>query len=139
MHYSEIAMNDYNYIKIMTEDRHKEKLINANDLLTLNKKSTDFLKRELKNTGNKKVVVITHTAPSLKSSLPIYKNDILTASFVIDLEDMIKENNIDLWCHGHLHNSCDYIIHDTRVVCNPRGYKNHSENPEFKKDMIITI
>jgi len=26
MHYSEIAMNDYNYIKIMTEDRHKEKL-----------------------------------------------------------------------------------------------------------------
>jgi len=139
MHYSEIAMNDYNYIKIMTEDRHKEGLINANDLLTLNKKSTDFLKRELKNTGNKKVVVITHTAPSLKSSLPIYKNDILTASFVIDLEDMIKENNIDLWCHGHLHNSCDYIIHDTRVVCNPRGYKNHSENPEFKKDMIITI
>lgn len=30
--------------------------------------------------------------------------------------------NVKLWVHGHMHNASDYVIGDTRVVCNPKGY-----------------
>jgi hypothetical protein len=34
---------------------------------------------------------------------------------------------IKLWTHGHTHELFDYMIGDTRVVCNPRGYINYEE------------
>ena len=29
---------------------------------------------------------------------------------------------IKLWTHGHVHDDFDYMINETRVICNPRGY-----------------
>ena len=40
-----------------------------------------------------------------------------------------------VWIHGHIHDSRDYTIGETRIVANPRGYVG--ENPRF--DPLFTI
>jgi Icc-related predicted phosphoesterase len=42
-----------------------------------------------------------------------------------------------LWVHGHVHNSCDYRVGATRVVCNPHGYG--LENPNFNAALVVEI
>ena len=51
---------------------------------------------------------------------------------------MIEIKQPSLWLHGHTHESFDYNIKNTRVVCNPRGYINSPDlNKSFNKDLII--
>jgi len=44
-----------------------------------------------------------------------------------------------LWVHGHMHESFDYEIYGTRVVCNPRGYEPEALNPDFRPDWIMEL
>lgn len=39
-----------------------------------------------------------------------------------DLTGLILERKPDLWIHGHVHQTADYRIGQTRVICNPRGH-----------------
>jgi len=39
---------------------------------------------------------------------------------------------IKLWTHGHMHNASDYMIGETRVVCNPRGYVGYESTNQFQ-------
>jgi hypothetical protein len=43
--------------------------------------------------------------------------------------------------HGHTHDSFDYDLDGTRVVCNPRGYARGgvNENPRFDPHLTITV
>ena len=43
-----------------------------------------------------------------------------------------------LWIHGHTHDSFDYVVNGTRVLCNPRGYAKNgaNENPLFDANLI---
>ena len=42
-----------------------------------------------------------------------------------------------LWVHGHMHDSFDYRLGRTRVVCNPRGYFPHQLNPDFRPLLVV--
>ena len=33
----------------------------------------------------------------------------------------------------------DYMIGDTRVICNPRGYEMYQENFEFNSDLEVEV
>ncbi len=50
---------------------------------------------------------------------PRFAGTLLNAAFVSDLTPLIEK--ADLWIHGHVHDSFDYEIGDTRVIANPRG------------------
>ena len=93
--------------------------------------------------ADKKIVVITHHAPSEQSISVIYKNDLLNPAFASNLEEFIlNHSNIKLWCHGHIHTASDYKIGNCRVICNPRGYAKYYENAlhtGFNKDLIVEI
>jgi hypothetical protein len=40
---------------------------------------------------------------------------------------------IKLWTHGHTHHKFDYMIGETRIVCNPRGYEGYEDSAiDFK-------
>jgi hypothetical protein len=39
--------------------------------------------------------------------------------------------------HGHTHDSADYRVGETRVVCNPRGYG--LENPSYDPALVIEV
>ena len=61
----------------------------------------------------------------------------MTGAFVSDLSALIEAHRPALWVHGHVHNSSDYRIGDTRIVCNPHGYGN--ENPDFDGALVVEV
>ena len=53
---------------------------------------------------------------------------------------ILKYPNIKLWCHGHIHQSKDYMIGNTRIICNPRGYEAWDEvNLAWDRNLIVEI
>lgn len=85
-------------------------------------------------------VVVTHHAPSPLSMDPIYEGSELNPCYFSNLEEAFFKTAA-LWVHGHTHSSCDYRIHNTRVVANPRGYRRHriNENKTFDPRLVITV
>ncbi len=83
-------------------------------------------------------VVVTHHAPSPRSVAPRFGADALNAAFASNLTDLMTPE-VQLWIHGHMHNSSDYIERSTRVVCNPRGYMPYGLNPGFDPMLIIEV
>ena len=94
-------------------------------------KMLDYIKIATADYGGKdrKFVVVTHHAPTPLSIAEWYKHDtLLNGAFHSDLTDLILDRpQIKLWCHGHMHNVSDYMMGDTRVVCNPRGYAKYEQ------------
>lgn len=86
-------------------------------------------------------VVVTHHAPSLHSIAPRFAGSPLNADFVSDLEGLMGANRVALWIHGHTHDSFDYAVRGTRVVCNPRGYAKDgvNENAAFDPALVVEV
>ena len=79
-----------------------------------------------------KYVVVGHHSPSRRSTHEMYANDtIMNGAYSSDLDEFIEQRpQIRLWTHGHTHHPFDYVIGETRVVCNPRGYIGHEPQAE---------
>ena len=86
-------------------------------------------------------VVVTHHAPSPQSLHPRFANAALSACFVSDVEYLMGKDRVALWVHGHTHDSFDYTVNGTRVVCNPRGYAKHgvNENAAFDPELVVEV
>ena len=86
-------------------------------------------------------VVVTHFAPSRGSIAARFAGSPLNACFVSDLEPQIRRWQPALWLHGHVHDSFDYRIGNTRVVANPRGYAPNGvvENKDFDPSLVIEV
>jgi Icc-related predicted phosphoesterase len=82
-------------------------------------------------------VVITHHAVHWNSVHPRFHNDPVTSAFVSDLSALIEGYQPALWVHGHVHNSSDYRIGATRIICNPHGYG--PENPNFDGALVVEV
>lgn len=125
-------LNDFRLIRT---DGGKSRFT-ANYSTILHAESVQFLKDNVQP-GD---VVVTHHAPSFKSMHPCYAYDLeLNHAYMSNLEELIQELRPSLWIHGHVHTSFDYKVGDTRVVCNPRGYVNYEENPDFNPNAYIDI
>jgi DNA repair exonuclease SbcCD nuclease subunit len=93
-----------------------------------------YFKSVLADRKDNKVVVVGHHAPSTLSIHDRYKHPVhslMNGGYHSDLSDFILDHpQIKLWTHGHMHDPSDYMIGDTRVVCNPRGYAGHDEHAD---------
>lgn len=98
-----------------------------------NARAVEFLRRELRE-GD---AVVTHHLPSWRSVHPRYAREPSNCFFVCDLEPLIAERRPAVWMHGHTHESMDYRIGPTRVVCNPFGYAGRDLNPRFRDDLVV--
>jgi Icc-related predicted phosphoesterase len=107
------------------------------EALLLHSRSRKFLQTTLQTEYAWPTVVITHHAPHPRSLHPRYANDLLSAAYVSDLEDLIVAAAPELWVHGHVHTSFDYTVGRTRVLCNPHGYG--SENPDFDPGLVVEV
>lgn len=89
----------------------------------------------------KQMVVVGHHTPSHQSCHPRYKDDqIMNGGYHSDLSEFIMDRPaIKLWTHGHTHEEFDYMIGDTRVVCNPRGYIGHEEIADNFKLKVVEL
>jgi predicted phosphodiesterase len=85
-------------------------------------------------------VVITHHCPSLKSVPTRYENDPCNPWFVApEMEKLILERKPKLWIHGHTHTSFDYMLGETRVICNPLGYRGEGQSERFNPRLIVEV
>ena len=100
-----------------------------------------WLDAKLDTTHAGPTVVITHHAPSPRSIHPRFAGSALNACFVSDAEHLVGAARARWWIHGHTHDSFDYALHGTRVVCNPRGYAKNgvNENPLFDPGLTIDV
>lgn len=129
-------MNDYNYIRIKDGDRYRR--VEPLDIIEEHKKDLEYLKEQVKNNQDKKIIIVTHHAPSILSCSERYKGGQLNPCYFNKLESFILDNPcIKLFVHGHVHNSVDYNIGGCRIVCNPKGYGK--ENHDFKEEMIVEV
>lgn len=86
----------------------------------------------------RKCIVVTHHAPSGRSIVPEYDGDPRNGYFCSPIiEKHSWCDKVDLWLHGHMHSSLDYVAGKTRVVCNPRGMP--FENAKFNPRIVIEV
>ena len=125
-------MNDYRTIKILNEAKSVYHKLTPDYTATLHEKSKAFIRDELAKDIDGKFVVVTHHSPSKLSTKPQYENDYhMNGAYSSDLSDLILDNpQIKIWTHGHTHHTFDYKIGDTRIICNPRGYKNYEQQAD---------
>lgn len=130
------ALNDYHYIY---SKPHKK--IIPDDVEALQKKNKEYLLRMMDlsmrshfylGEGKKrKLLILTHAAPSHKSSLDIENRNIfLDGSFSTDCSKIIHchKRNIGLWAHGHTHKAVDYTLDGVRIVSDPYGYRGAAKS-----------
>ena len=88
-----------------------------------------------------KFVVVGHHAPSKMSTKPKYQGDVMVnGAYSSDLSDFILDRPmIKVWTHGHTHDTFDYMIGSTRIVCNPRGYANYEDVADTFKLQYIEV
>lgn len=92
----------------------------------LHNESVSWLSEQLRKPFIGKTVVVTHHAPSFKSTVreTSEKRIALQASYASNMETFISQFSqvIDLWVHGHIHQAVNYQVHGVPVRSNPRGY-----------------
>lgn len=113
------GMNDFKRIKFSKLPYQKLRPIHA---FRKHQETRKFIAAELRGCNGRKTVVLTHHAPSARSIPSEFGNDPLSACYASDLESLIAETQPTLWVHGHVHHRNDYLIGETRVVSNARGY-----------------
>jgi Icc-related predicted phosphoesterase len=104
-------------------------------------RTVTYLKTVLADRKDNKVVVVGHHAPTLNSIHEKYRNDqLMNGGYASDLSELILDHpQIVLWCHGHMHDPFDYMVGETRVVCNPRGYAGHDSQADVFEVKYLDI
>jgi Icc-related predicted phosphoesterase len=92
----------------------------------------------VKQYQGRKIVVVTHHAPSANSLAPADRQHWISSAFASHLDEFVVESKAALWIHGHVHTAQDYDLGETRVVCNPRGYPGE-EQTGFDTGMIVEV
>ncbi len=132
------GMTDYKVIKHGLPGGRYRKLT-PTDTIQLHIKSKQYIFEQLQQVDREKTVVITHHAPSYLSVDDQHKEDQFNCAYCSELGNSIAEVGPKFWIHGHLHHSNDYMIGNTRIMSNPRGYWPKEINPEFQDSWLVSI
>ncbi len=133
---AERSMNDYR--RIRNNEGHTLK---SGDTQGYHWATMAYFREQFAHDPEIPTVIMTHHAPSDLSTLDEYRGHYLTPAYASRLEPFILQHDesLKLWVHGHMHNTSDYMIGETRVVANPRGYAGHALNPTFNPNLVIEI
>jgi len=135
------AMNDFRLIrnsnsmvsyKAIAEDgtvefKERPSTFSPLDAIVEHDKMLDYIMAVVDNRPTEKFVVVGHHAPSKLSTKPQYEHDtLMNGGYSSDLNDFITDRSqIKVWHHGHSHSKFCYDVGTTKILANPRGYKNY--------------
>ena len=127
-------MSDYSYI------RNQGIYITPQFILNENAKFMKFLLKKFDETFDGPTVVMSHHSPGNELRRRGRLGDRLGPCYFADIEELIGNHDVAcLHVHGHTHQSYDYMINNTRVVCNPYGYWGYDTNPDFDREIILEV
>ena len=133
-------MNDYRLIR--NDDKGYTALKPA-DTVIRHRETLGYIKTIVEGMHDEKFVVVGHHSPSFQSVHEQYKNEFtMNGAYHSSLEEFILDRpQIKLWTHGHTHHAYDYMIGETRIVCNPRGYQTDTwaEETGFNPNIVIEV
>lgn len=130
----ELYLNDFRLI------REGDNVFSPERSVQLHAASRSWLATRLKEAFSGNTVVITHHLPSMQSVAERYASSLSSACFASRLDELMGASA--LWIHGHTHDSMDYVLQGTRVVCNPRGYSrtpDTQENRSFDPLLVVEV
>lgn len=131
---------NYRQIQIGMKKKEEPSRFTPEDAVEENKKCFAFIQHVVSEAKDgEKVIVVGHHTPSHQSCHPRYAHDtIMNGGYHTNYEDYIIDHpQIVLWTHGHTHEKYDYMIGDTRIICNPRGYVGHEQiSREFELKVV---
>jgi Icc-related predicted phosphoesterase len=134
MHAARHGLNDH---RLITWTKQPWTRFRPQEALALHRHSRSFIEATLAEPFAGATVVVTHHGPHPHSVHPRYRNDLLSAAFVSDLTATIEAGRPDLWVHGHVHDTFDYEVGATRILCNPHGYGH--ENAAFNPALVVEV
>ncbi len=131
-------MNDY---QIVRNDEQGFTRLRPAHTVSRHRQSLDYIRAVVAEQHDKKFAVVGHHAPSKLSTHEQYKDEFLmNGAYSSDLSDFIIDRpQIKLWTHGHTHHPFDYILGETRIVCNPRGYEGYEPDSGWDINKVIEI
>lgn len=131
-------MNDY---RVIRHDGHGYTKLRPAHTADRHRKSLGYIQQILEMNADKRCVVVTHMAPSFKSISGKYADQqLMNGAYASDLSEFICDRpQIKLWTHGHVHNVNDYMIGETRVVSNPRGYEGYEPDTGWNPNIVLEI
>lgn len=135
-------LNDFRLISMNahgdTSYRPIQRQFSVPDMVELFRLSKMQLADALALPHDGKTIVVTHHLPSRRLVSPRFwpsnGGDGANGGFVGDCDDVLANDNAPaLWIHGHTHDTFDTELWNTRVVCNPAGYRGEwcSEHNSF--------
>ena len=151
LHAMSEMMNDYRVVansnrEVMFRDEEGNQQVRAarfspEDSVEDHKKMLEYIRIMVEGKFDQKFVVCGHHAPSKLSTHPRYKDErIMNGAYSSDLSEFIMDRpQIKLWTHGHTHEPFDYMLGDTRIVCNPRGYIGYEMRAEEFKLKFVEV
>jgi len=133
--------NDPQYVIGMETKSGVPDALQPEDVSAEHKICLTYIKDVIEKDSDKKYVVVGHHAPSERSIHDRFSsNAAMSGAYVSSLDEFIMDHpQILLWTHGHTHNAFDYMIGDTRVVCNPRGYVGYELRASAFALQYITV
>ena len=116
------AMNDFRLI------RFEDRVMQASDMKLINSEQARAFKQGLQESSGKKVCV-SHHMPSYRLCHPRFGSG-YNGGFACNLDPLLAGDTApQLWIHGHTHDTIDTQLWNTRVICNPRGYRGEWDSP----------
>lgn len=134
----ESMINDF---RIIRNSQRNYARFSPLDSVVHHRETLEYIKSVVDSDASKKYVVVGHHAPCALSIHETYKNEYyMNGGYHSDLSEFILDRSqIALWTHGHMHNPSDYMMGDTRIVCNPRGYKGHDPHADYFELKFLEI
>lgn len=133
-------MNDFRIIK---NDQKGYTNLKPADVAIRHRETLQYIRSVIAERHDEKFVVVGHHSPSHQSIHPQYVHEtLMNGAYHSDLSEFILDHpQIKLWTHGHTHHCFDYMIGETRIVCNPRGYENdgYSEDTGWNPNIILEV
>lgn len=134
---AERMMNDYRKIRTGPKDEPWLRKVRAAEFWADHLAAKDYIFSTLNKWDDTyKEVVVTHHAPSYQSIAEGFKGHPLNNCYTNNLDEEIIVSGPDVWVHGHMHNTFDYKIGDTRVIANPKGYPINKEATEHENSLF---
>jgi Icc-related predicted phosphoesterase len=138
MHAIKDMMNDY---RIIRNDHRAYAKLSPEDTALRHKLTKEYFKLVLSDHKESKCVIVGHHSPSKLSTHQQYANQyLMNGGYSSDMSQFILDHpQIKLWTHGHTHHPFDYMIGETRIVCNPRGYETEGYSEQSGWDPTFHV